>query len=141
LPLLAGCAVGPDPLSPGGYIAVSAQDLTGRWGETRIAAGTDRATALPAARAACRKPVDIARVGVDRLRMPDIDGTPREVAIKAGAGGRLYLGPPGPAGDLADSEIEGFDGDTLLLAPVDGIEMARGGRRLLARCGARRTTT
>jgi hypothetical protein len=61
----------------------------------------------------------------------------QELQLKGGPGGKNYVGPVGPAGDMKDREIVSFDGRILVLRWVDPEVAGRYGTGIYVRCAAR----
>ena len=122
------------PPAPG----IASEDLVGRWGFTSYHRETDRTRTLTAARALCRSPYTISRgpSGGVMMHLPD-QPQPTELRAKAGADGKPYLGPDGPAPDALDREIVAFDGRVLTLRWVDPEVAGRYGTSVYVRCPSR----
>jgi hypothetical protein len=122
------------PPAPG----ISSEDLVGRWGFTSYHREADRTRTLTAARGLCSSPYTIARGprGGVMMHLPD-QPQPTELRAKAGADGKRYLGPDGPAPDAADREIVSFDGRVLTLRWVDPEVAGRYGTAVYVRCAPR----
>ena len=60
---------------------------------------------------------------------------PSEVFVKS-AGGRIYIGPPGPAGTAKDRQVTSFQNGVMVAAWVDPTVTARYGTMVFVRCDA-----
>lgn len=122
------------PPAPG----IASEDLVGRWGFTSYHRETDRTRTLTAARGLCSNPYSIGRGprGGVMMHLPD-QQQPTELRTKAGADGKRYLGPEGPAPDALDREIVSFDGRVLTLRWVDPEVAGRYGTSVYVRCAPR----
>ncbi|MBX6427028.1 MAG: hypothetical protein IRZ09_14030 [Variibacter sp.] len=144
--MLAGCATGPEPVSPAPAPMPSAppapgiapEDLVGRWGFASYHNEADRERTIAQARAQCRHPYVIGRGPNGGVMMHLADqNQPTELRTKAGPGGRRYLGPDGPAADSNDREIVSFDGRVLILRWLDPEVAGRYGIAVYVRCAPR----
>jgi hypothetical protein len=122
------------PPAPG----ISSEDLVGRWGYTSYHREADRTRTLAAARGLCGSPYGISRGprGGVMMHLPD-QPQPTEMRAKAGADGKRYLGPDGPAPDALDREIVSFDGRVLTLRWIDPEVAGRYGTAVYVRCAPR----
>jgi hypothetical protein len=141
---LAACASlgpGPDVAAPAPGMApppanIAAADLVGSWGLAAYHKPDDRARTEAAARGQCSKPYVISRGPSGGVMMHLADATqPRELVLKAGTDGKAYVGPEGPAPDVADREIASFDGRVMILRWVDPEVAGRYGTMVFVRCG------
>lgn len=122
-------AAAPANINPG--------DLVGSWGLAAYHREADRARTEAAARGQCAQPYVIGRGPTGGVMMHLADAAqPRELRLKAGAMGKSYIGPEGPAGDAQDREILSFDGRTLIVRWVDPEVASRYGTMIYVRCGA-----
>lgn len=120
---------------------IAAGDLVGSWGLAAYHREDDRGRIEAAARAQCSKPYVIGRGPTGGVMMHLADASePRELRLKAGAGGKAYIGVEGPAADMQDREILSFDGRVLLLRWIDPEVSGRYGTMVFVRCGAPGTT-
>jgi hypothetical protein len=60
----------------------------------------------------------------------------QELYLKGSAGGRNYVGPPGPAGGPQDREVVAMDGRTMVLRWLNPEVQNRYGTGVYVRCGA-----
>ena len=60
----------------------------------------------------------------------------QELFLKGSAGGRNYIGPPGPAGGPQDREVVSFDGRAMVLRWKNPEVQNRYGTGVYVRCGA-----
>jgi hypothetical protein len=122
----------PAPPPPG----IAPSDLVGAWGLASYHKEEDRERTAAAARAQCSKPYVITRGPTGGVMMHLADATqPSELRLKAGSDGRAYVGPEGPAPEMADREIVAFDGRQLILRWVDPEVAGRYGTLVFVRCG------
>jgi hypothetical protein len=116
---------------------IAAADLVGSWGLAAYHREEDRVRTEAAARAQCSKPYIIGRGPTGGVIMHLADAAePRELRLKAGAGGKAYIGLEGPAADMGDREILSFDGRILVLRWIDPEVAGRYGTMVFVRCGA-----
>jgi hypothetical protein len=112
-------------------------DFVGRWGYAAYHKEADRSRTVGAARAQCNNAYTIGRGATGGILMHLADAKePQELRLKAGADGKAYLGPEGPAPDSQDREIVRFDGRELVMRWVDPEISARYGTSVYVRCGA-----
>jgi hypothetical protein len=143
---LAGCATGPDtppaaaspPPAAALPSSIPARDLVGRWGYASYQKEADRPRTEAAARGQCGKPYVIGAgpSGGVLMHLAD-EAQQQELQLKGGPGGKNYVGPAGPAGDMKDREIVSFDGRVLVLRWVDPEVAGRYGTGIYVRCAAR----
>jgi hypothetical protein len=120
---------------------IAAADLVGSWGLAAYHRDEDRPRTEAAARAQCGKPYNIGRGPTGGVLMHLADAAqPTELRLKAGAGGKAYIGVEGPAADMQDREILAFDGRVLVLRWIDPEVAGRYGTMVYVRCGAPGTT-
>jgi hypothetical protein len=143
---LAGCTTGPE-MPPAGAApppaaalpsSIPARDLVGRWGYASYHKEADRTRTEAAARGQCGQPYVIGAgpSGGVLMHLAD-EAQQQELQLKGGPGGKNYVGPVGPAGDLKDREIVSFDGRVLVLRWVDPEVAGRYGTGIYVRCAAR----
>ena len=131
LPLLAAIALAAPSLA----YALTAAELTGRWGLAAYFDGKNAARTEAAARAQCHAPYVIAAwpAGGVLLHLPDAPKT-SEMQIKT-TPGATWIGPAGAAGGANDREVLRFDGRSLTLKWVDASVGRRYGIMVFVRCG------
>ena len=143
--LLAGCGGG-EGLSPSGGSAASAPApapagitrdvLIGRWGIASYHTEKDRKRTEAEARSQCKQPYTIAQGPGDGVMMHVADDPkPYELRLKAGAGGKAYVGFEAPAGDPQDREILSHSKSMLVMRFVDPDAHRRYGTFIYSRCG------
>lgn len=144
---LAGCsanqqpvdaAVAPSPaLAPEIPASIRPEEVVGRWGYGAYHNETDRARTEAAARGQCGQPVVINRGPNGGVMMYLADSAQlQELYLKGSAGGRNYVGPPGPAGGPQDREVVAMDGRTMVLRWLNPEVQNRYGTGVYVRCGA-----
>lgn len=112
-------------------------DFVGRWGFASYHKAEDRARTEAAARGQCTQAYVISRGPTGGLMMHLADAAqPQELRLKAGPGGKAYIGPEGPAADMKDREIVTFDGRLMILRWVDPEIHTRYGNSVYVRCDA-----
>ena len=118
--------------------AQSADQMVGRWGLASYFREADAGKVATAARGFCSAPYIIAKGpnGGVMLNRPD-ETAKSEHVIKAGWGGKSYVGPPGEAGGAKDREIVTIDANRLVLRWVDETVASRYGTMVFVRCGGR----
>jgi hypothetical protein len=142
----AGCATTPSapvvtapaavnaPPAPG----ISPGDLVGRWGFASYHKEADRTRTVTQARGHCNQPYTIGRGPAGGALMHLADQKEAvELYTKAGADGRRYLGPEGPAPGDDDREIVSFDGRVLTLRWMNPEIAGRYGISVYVRCSPR----
>jgi hypothetical protein len=140
--LLAGCGGG-EGLPPASGAAsapapsnISRDALVGRWGIASYHTDKDRKRTEAEARAGCKQPYTIAKGPNDGVMMHVADDPkPYELRLKAGAGGKTYLGFEAPAGDPQDRELIAVTPKELVMRFVDADANRRYGTFIYARCG------
>jgi len=144
---LAGCATQTPDAPPAGATpppaaalpsSIPARDLVGRWGYASYHKEADRPRTEAAARGQCGQPYVIGAGSSGGVLMHLADeAQQQELQLKGGPGGKNYVGPAGPAGDMKDREIVSFDGRVLVLRWVDPEVAGRYGTGIYVRCAAR----
>ena len=149
---LAGCTTGtgtggfggtsqepPPPASPASAPPppnMNVGDLVGRWGLAAYHKDADRPRTEVAARGQCTNAYTIGRGPTGGVMMHLADARePRELRLKLGTDGKIYLGPDGPAPDSSDREVVTFDGRVLITRWVDPEVATRYGTSIYVRCG------
>jgi hypothetical protein len=140
--LLAGCGGGEGLSSSSGAASapapanVSRDALVGRWGIASYHTDKDRKRTEAEARSQCKQPYTIAKGPNDGVMMHVADDPkPYELRLKAGAGGKTYLGFEAPAGDPQDRELVAVSQKELVMRFVDADAHRRYGTFIYARCG------
>jgi hypothetical protein len=141
---LAACASqGPGELAPSAAPPVNAPpppnmnpgDFVGRWGLASYHKPEDRQRTEVAARGQCAQAYVITRGPGGGLMMHLADAAqPQELRLKAGPGGKAYIGLDGPAADTKDREIVDFNGRVMVLRFVDPEVQGRYGNMVYVRC-------
>ena len=142
---LAGCAGSsenltpqPAPPPPAMPATIQSDEVVGRWGLAAYHKEADRPRTETAARNQCKNPYVITKGPGGGLMMHLADQSqPQELRLKGGPGGKNYVGPTGPAGDMKDREIVSFDGRVLVLRWIDPEVAGRYGTGIYVRCAAR----
>lgn len=144
LPLiLAGCgggeslpssaAVAPSAPAPAG---LTRDALIGRWGIASFHTEKDRKRTETEAKAQCGQPYTIAKGPGDGVMMHVADDPKAyELRLKAGAGGKTYVGFEAPAGDPQDRELLSVKPRELVMRFVDADAHRRYGTFVYIRCG------
>lgn len=141
---LAGCGGGETLQPSAGNSAASApapagvsrDALVGRWGVASYHAEKDRKRTEAEARGQCRQPYVIARGAGDGVMMHVADDPKLyELRLKAGPGGKTYLGFEAPAGDPQDRELLSVTPKEIVARFVDPDANARYGTFIYSRCG------
>ena len=131
LPLLAAISLAAPSLAH----ALTAAELTGRWGLAAYFDARDAAQTETAAGAQCHAPYTIAAgpKGGVMLHLPDAPKA-SEMLVKTSLG-TTWIGPAGEAGGANDREVLRFDGRSLTLKWVDASVGRRYGIMVFVRCG------
>jgi hypothetical protein len=141
--LLAGCGGGNGLSSSSGASAARApapagitrDALVGRWGIASFHTDKDRKRTEAEARAQCKQPYTITAGPGDGVMMHVADDAkPYELRLKAGPGGKVFLGFEAPAGDPQDREILSHSKSMLVMRFVDPDAHRRYGTFIYARC-------
>ena len=144
LPLvLAGCGGGASMSSSDAPAArapapagVSRDARVGRWGIASFHTEKDRKRPEAEARAQCKQPYTITKGPGDGVMMHVADDPkPYELRLKAGSGGKTYIGFEAPAGDPQDRELLSVKPKELVMRFVDPDAHARYGTFIYSRCG------
>lgn len=141
--LLAACGGGEGPSSSAGVAAsapaptgITREVLVGRWGIASYHTDKDRKRTEAEARAECKQPYTITPGPGDGVMMHVADDPkPYELRLKAGAGGKTYVGFEAPAGDPQDREILSHSRSMLVMRFVDADAQRRYGTFIYSRCG------
>lgn len=121
------------PVTPA--VSITTEDLVGNWGLGSFREEKDLPRTINEARRYCNNPYVITRGPNNGVMMYLADQSqPSELVLKT-ASGRVYIGPPGPAGMPKDRQITSFQ-DGVVVAPwVDPAVTARYGTMVFVRCG------
>ncbi|GGC76623.1 hypothetical protein [Chelatococcus reniformis] len=131
--LLPSTSVGSRAPAPTG---ISRDVLIGRWGVASFHTEKDRKRTEAEARAQCKQPYTIAKGPGDGVMMHVADDPKLyELRLKAGPGGKTYLGFEAPAGDPQDREVLSATPKELVMRFVDPDVNARYGTFIFIRCG------
>ena len=115
---------------------VSRDALVGRWGVASFHTEKDRKRTEAEARGQCKQPYVIAKGSGDGVMMHVADDPKLyELRLKAGAGGKTYLGFEAPAGDPQDRELLSVTQKEIVARFVDPDANARYGTFIYSRCG------
>jgi len=145
LPLaLAGCgggeslpsvASGSSAASAPAPAGISRDALVGRWGVASFHTDKDRKRTEAEARGQCKQPYVIAKGAGDGVMMHVADDPKLyELRLKAGPGGKTYLGFEAPAGDPQDRELLSVKPKEIVARFVDPDANARYGTFIYSRC-------
>jgi hypothetical protein len=116
------------------------EEVVGRWGYGSFHNDADRARTEAAARSQCGQPVVINRAPNGGILMYLADSAQlQELYLKGAAGGRNFIGPPGPAGGPQDREVVSFDGRVMVLRWINPEVQTRYGTGVYVRCAAEGT--
>lgn len=141
---LAACGGGESLQSSAGSSATSApapakisrEALVGRWGVASFHTDKDRKRTEAEARGQCKQPYVIAKGPGDGVMMHVADDPKLyELRLKAGPGGKTYLGFEAPAGDPQDRELLSVTPKEITARFVDPDANARYGTFIYSRCG------
>ena len=114
----------------------TSDELVGKWGLGSFRNEADLARTTAEARRYCSNPYVIGKGPTGGVMMYLADQTqPTELFIK-NAGGRIYIGPPGPAGVIKDRQVTSFQNGVLVAAWLDPTVTARYGTMVFVRCDA-----
>jgi hypothetical protein len=140
---LGGCVVSRDeapPAAAAGTVtpaSIPNDKLVGNWGTASFHNEKDRKRTEAQAREQCKLPYVIRKGPSNGLLMHVADDPKQyELMLKAGAGGKTYLGFLAPAGDPQDREILSFSDDLIVMRFVDPEVHRRYGTFVYVRCGA-----
>jgi hypothetical protein len=95
------------------------EEIVGRWGYAAYYNEADRPRIEASARAQCNRPATISLGPTGGIMMPIANHSQAQEQTVKAAGGKNYIGPPGPAGGQQDVEILSFDGKVLVTRTVD----------------------
>ncbi len=113
---------------------ITSDELVGKWGLGSFRNEADLARTTAEARRYCSNPYVITKGPNGGVMMYLADQTtPSELFVKS-SGGRIYIGPPGPAGVIKDRQVTSFQNGVLVAAWVDPGVTARYGTMVFARC-------
>ena len=130
----------PPPPVPEVPSSIRPEEVVGRWGYGAYHNDADRARTEAAARGQCGQPVVINRGPGGGVLMYLADSAQlQELFLKGSAGGRNFIGPPGPAGGPQDREVVAFDGRVMVLRWMNPEVQNRYGTSVYVRCGAEGT--
>lgn len=127
-----GSAAGAAAPAPAG---ISRDALVGRWGVASFHTEKDRKRTEAEARGQCKQPYVIAKGPGDGVMMHVADDPKLyELRLKAGPGGKTYLGFEAPAGDPQDRELLSVKPKEIVARFVDADANARYGTFIYSRC-------
>lgn len=141
--VIGGCLSGADePRAPQTQVAsvaapstISVNTVIGRWGIASFHNEKDRKRTEGQAQAACNQPYVISKGPGDGVMMHVADDAKLyELRLKAGPGGRNFLGFEAPPGDLQDREILSASDSMLVMRFVDPDAYRRYGTFIYVRC-------
>jgi hypothetical protein len=125
------------PPTPDIPATIRPEEMVGRWGYGSYHNEGDRKRTEAAAHGQCGQPVVINRGPSGGVMMYLADSAQlQELYLKGSAGGRNYVGPPGPAGGPQDREVVAMDGRTMVLRWLNPEVQNRYGTGVYVRCGA-----
>lgn len=135
---LAGCQSVDRPPAPSGQAAAtgSVEPFVGKWGFAAYHRDTDRPRTEKEARAQCSNAYVIAKGPSGGVMMNLADEKDKTEVFLKQAGGKSYLGPPGPAPMLEDREVTQVDAKSFTTRYMDTDASARYGTSVYVRCGA-----
>jgi hypothetical protein len=136
---IAGCAsvterIGPS-VQPVPSVNITTEDLFGNWGLGSFRDAADMPRTINEARRYCNNPYVISRGPNNGAMMYLADQTQQSELVLKNSGGRVYLGPPGPAGTPKDRQITSFENGVMVAPWVDPGVTARYGTMVFVRCG------
>lgn len=141
---LGGCLSGGDEPRAGQTQVASAivaptqigvEKLIGSWGIASFHTEKDRKRTEAQAKAGCSQPYVIRKGAEDGVMMHAADDPKLyELRLKAGPGGRVFLGFEAPPGDLQDREILSATDSMLVMRFVDPDAHRRYGTFIYVRC-------
>ena len=141
---LAGClSSGNDEGAPRPQVAaaitapshIGTDKLIGSWGIASFHTEKDRQRTEAQAKAGCSQPYVIRKGAEDGVMMHAADDPKLyELRLKAGSGGRTFLGFEAPPGDLQDREILSATSSMLVMRFVDPDAHRRYGTFIYVRC-------
>lgn len=132
-PVASGSAAGGSAPAPAN---ISRDALVGRWGVASFHTEKDRKRTEAEARGQCKQPYVIAKGPGDGVMMHVADDPKLyELRLKAGPGGKNYLGFEAPAGDPQDRELLSVTPKEIVARFVDPDANARYGTFIYSRCG------
>lgn len=136
---LAGCGAtsAPTPVVATPTVAVTSEELVGKWGLASYREETDKVRTEAAAKAACSNPYVIGKGAQGGVTMHLADqATAQEVYLKTASDGGVYIGPQGKPGERADRQILSYEQGVLVTRWVDAGVAKRYGTMVFVRCGA-----
>jgi hypothetical protein len=127
----------PSALEPEVPATIRPDEIVGRWGLASYQNPNDRPRTEAAARAQCKQPYVIGAGSSGGVVMHLADqATPQELRLKGSAGGKNYIGPPGPSGGAQDREIVSFDRRVMITRFMEKDAANRYGNMVYVRCAA-----
>ncbi len=137
LPFLAGCGEQTPTVAIAPQVAITTDELVGKWGLASYRADADQARTEVAARSACSNPYVITKGTTGGVMMHLADqAVPQEVFLKPASDGGVYLGPQGKPGDSHDRQIVSYDKGVMITKWLDPDVAKRYGTMIYVRCGA-----
>lgn len=114
---------------------IGVEKLIGSWGIASFHTEKDRKRTEAQAKAGCSQPYVIRKGAEDGVMMHAADDPKLyELRLKAGSGGRTFLGFEAPPGDLQDREILSATDSMLVMRFVDPDAHRRYGTFIYVRC-------
>lgn len=139
--LLAGCggSSAPTPVVATPTVAVTSQELVGKWGLASYRVDADKPRTEVAAKSACSNPyvIGAGQQGGVMMHLAD-QSTPQEIYLKTASDGSVYLGPQGQPGAQTDRQILSYEKGVMVTRWVDPGTAKRYGTMVFVRCGATR---
>lgn len=139
--VLAGCSTAGMPglgavQNAPAQVAITAQDLPGRWGLASFQRAEDRTRTEAEARSACSNPyvIDAGPTGGAMMYLAD-QTQPSEVFIKTAPNGQVFIGPQGAPGMPQDRLVASFENNMLVSDWVNPTARQNFGTMVLIRCG------
>ena len=136
LPLLA-CGEQKPTVAAVPLVAITTDELVGKWGLASYRSEDDRARTEVAARSACSNPYVITKGATGGVMMHLADQTaPQEVFLKQASNGAVYIGPQGQPGDRGDRQVVSNDKGVIIVRWIDPDVAKRYGTMVFVHCGA-----
>lgn len=116
-------------------VAITAQDLPGKWGLASYRNEEDRPRTETEAKGACGNPYTIGAGPSGGVMMHLADQSePSELFLKVDSRGQTFLGPQGPPAVAQDRLIESYADNVIIMQWLDPAVRERYGTMLFVRC-------
>ena len=135
--VLAACSTPPPPVVQTPAVAITAQDLVGKWGLAAYRADSDLVRTTAEAKRACSNPYVVSPGSNGGVMMHLADQpAASEVYLKPASDGGVYIGPQGKPAEAHDRQVLSYGNGVLVMRWVSADANTRYGTMVYVRCAA-----